>query len=693
MNEIYVVRQLLSRDNYIKYRKYIDVKEPHELVTLYKLLDKLHNDLQRDVSLNEFCMFAEQQQLENYVTTLRDESVPDSSIEEILLDISSRQWAYEHAKVAVDVYEGRKTLLDLQEHTLTLPTQKALIKSPWVTDSVDELKEAIDRTHGLRWRLPSIQDALGGLVKGNFGFLFARPESFTRDTEVLTTTGWKTVDSVTLDDEIAQVSESRVVTFTKPIAIHTHEQDEIIHIHDKLGRVDLAVTKGHGMVVEKKGKLVKVRADEVLYYQGVKHHTSGNGIGNSTLTCYDRLAIAYQADGSKRQYKGNLVFSLIKERKVNRLKDILHKCGYEYSLNQHKTGHWYFYISVNDGREYKKDFSWVDIRGVNTKYALDFIEELSYWDATRRTKTRFKFDTTNHDVANIVQAICSLGGFNCKLSISQDDRKVSYKDLYSLSIRTNYMPVDGQCIVKEVVPYTDTTYCFQVPTGALLVRRNGAVAICGNTGKTTFLATNFTYFATQTTQPVIWLNNEEEGRKVKARLMQSALQMPYERFMTMESSKIEEEYLKRTNHAIKLGDFAVLHRRDVEKILIDESPAILVIDQIDKIKGFKADRREVMLGELYVWAREMAKSHCPIIGVCQASGSAEGKKWLTMEDVAESKTSKAAEADFIIGIGKSHDEGYENLRYIHLIKNKLAGKTGHKITCRILPEIARYEDI
>lgn len=609
----------------------------------------------------------------------------------MLEKLVAKQWAYEHACLAVEVHEGKKDIDALLEHASESPVKGTLIKNPWVTTDVREIQKSVDRSAGLKWRLPSLQNALGGLMQGDFGFVFARPESFTRDTEVLTPAGWKRVDSVTMEDEIAQVSEYRLVTFTKPLSIDTHEQEEVIHIHDELGRVDLVVTKGHGMVIEKRGKLTKVRADEVMYYQGVKHHTAGYGVGNAALSCYDRLAIAYQADGSKRQYKGRLTFSLIKERKVQRLKDILGQCGYEYSVNQHKTGHWYFYVKVNDGRSYHKDFSWVDIKSVNPIYASEFIDELSYWDATRRTNSRFKFDTTSPEVADVVQAICSLGGFNCKLSVFHDDRKDTYKDIYSLSIRTTYQPVDGQCIEKEVIPFTDTTYCFQVPTGALLVRRNGAVAVCGNTGKTTFLASQVTYFAAQSTAPVIWANNEERGEKVQSRLIQSALQMDRDRFLSLDADLISTEYQKRTKGNLNLGDYARLHRSDIERICEEMHPAILVIDQIDKVKGFKADKRETMLGELYQWTREMAKEYCPIIGVCQASATAEGKKWLTMDDVAESKTTKAAEADFIIGIGKTHDEGQEDVRYIHIIKNKLTGNHA-RITCRIRADIGRYED-
>jgi hypothetical protein len=71
-----------------------------------------------------------------------------------------------------------------------------------------------------------------------------------------------------------------------------------------------------------------------------------------------------------------------------------------------------------------------------------------------------------------------------------------------------------------------------------------------------------------------------------------------------------------------------------------------------------------------------------------------------MANVADAKTSKQAEADWILGIGKVHDTGYERLRFLHLSKNKLMGDMDTDPKMRhgrwevlIDPEIGRYRDI
>lgn len=221
------------------------------------------------------------------------------------------------------------------------------------------------------------------------------------------------------------------------------------------------------------------------------------------------------------------------------------------------------------------------------------------------------------------------------------------------------------------------------------------------TGKTTFLASEITFFAEQLKEedgPILWINNEENGKKVKLRLFQASLGVPLPTLISnlAENQKI---YDNKTNGKIKLFDKAIVSKSDIEKLCKFFKPSLIVIDQIDKIRGFDGDREDLKLGAIYTWAREIAKTYCPVIGVTQADGTAEGKKWLTMDNVSNAKTAKQSEADWILGIGSTHAEGFEFVRHLHLSKNKLSGDTDTDPELRhgkqdvlIEPQIARYRD-
>ncbi len=223
-------------------------------------------------------------------------------------------------------------------------------------------------------------------------------------------------------------------------------------------------------------------------------------------------------------------------------------------------------------------------------------------------------------------------------------------------------------------------------------------------GKTTFLASETTYMAEQLKEeqgPILWLNNEEKGAKVKIRCYQASLGKPLAS-INSNTAAARAAYLNKTKGKHLLFDpKGAIHKSTVEKLCKKYKPSLIVVDQIDKIVGFDADREDLKLGAMYQWFRELAKTYdCPIIAVCQADGSGEGQKWLTMGNVANAKTAKQAEADWIIGIGKTADMGYENLRYLNVSKNKLAGDEDTDPTLRhgkkeviIRADIARYEDI
>lgn len=218
-------------------------------------------------------------------------------------------------------------------------------------------------------------------------------------------------------------------------------------------------------------------------------------------------------------------------------------------------------------------------------------------------------------------------------------------------------------------------------------------------GKTTFLSSEVSNMINQIDGDILWFNNEEQGNKVMLRVYQAFFGVKLEELYT-NIPRYKHLFQEATQGRFKLYDSASIDWRKVEKTLSKTNPALILFDQIDKIKGFDADREDLHLGAIYQWAREIAKTYAPTIGICQADGSGENQKWLTMANVSNAKTAKQAEADWILGIGKIHDPGWENVRFFHLSKNKLIGDEDTKPEWRhgkqavlIEPEIARYKDM
>ena len=243
--------------------------------------------------------------------------------------------------------------------------------------------------------------------------------------------------------------------------------------------------------------------------------------------------------------------------------------------------------------------------------------------------------------------------------------------------------------------------CLNKALGSVRQGDFGCMFARPETGKTTLLASETSFMLDQLPddRPLIWANNEEQGNKVMLRICQAYFGIRMDQLLAG-INKYKHEFMDRVGHKIKLVDSASIERGLIEDLCAKYNPGLVVFDQLDKVKGFKADRDDLVYGAIYQWGRELAKQYCPIISVCQADGTAEGNKYLYMNHMALAKTSKQAECDWILGIGKSHEPGGQFTRYLNISKNKLAGDDDSNPALRhgrfdvlIRPDIARYEDI
>jgi KaiC/GvpD/RAD55 family RecA-like ATPase len=306
----------------------------------------------------------------------------------------------------------------------------------------------------------------------------------------------------------------------------------------------------------------------------------------------------------------------------------------------------------------------------------------------------------------------SLAGDIAKMALDVEDGRSPVDDLLSLFSQFELQEVEDTSPVTVNMNLAEL-YTSQVATPGLRWRLKflnesfgslrkgdfGFIFARPETGKTTFLASEISHMVEQTDGNILWFNNEEQGNKVGIRCFQAVLGMTTDTLWS-DLERNQKVYDMKTKDQIKIYDFedsSSIQR--IEQILKTTKPALIIFDQIDKLKGFKAERKDLELKAIYQWAREIAKTYAPVIAVSQASGEAEGKTWLTMDMVDGSKTAKQGEADWILGIGKESDNT-SRFRYFNICKNKLLGdsdtlpeKRHGSAKILIRAEVARYEDL
>lgn len=305
----------------------------------------------------------------------------------------------------------------------------------------------------------------------------------------------------------------------------------------------------------------------------------------------------------------------------------------------------------------------------------------------RLSEAAFKFSTGNGKLESIHEAFGALG---VEVDSSTED---AFETTDLVALLSDHVQKPG---LRFRLNFLNKSL------GSLRKGDFGFIFARPETGKTTFLASEITAMLKQLKDedgPIIWFNNEEQNGKVLLRVYQAYFGVTLQQLLAS-PNKYADQFAAETRGKFLMPKEPKTTKAYVERLLKLHRPSLIIYDQIDKIEGFAADREDLMLGEIYKWARDLAKIYAPSIGVCQADGTGEGQKWLTMANVANAKTSKQAEADWILGIGCVHGEGTQAIRYLNISKNKLSGDTDTLERLRhgrsevlIEPHIARYRDI
>jgi replicative DNA helicase len=218
------------------------------------------------------------------------------------------------------------------------------------------------------------------------------------------------------------------------------------------------------------------------------------------------------------------------------------------------------------------------------------------------------------------------------------------------------------------------------------------VAARPDKGKTTFISSEGTHWASQldTLFPdekrcVMWLNNEGPGRKIVTRCFQSALNATVEELVQKSNGgSIRKEYaeaLGGRGGTLRIFDIHGMNNTEVEDMIRQHNPAVVVFDMIDNISfngatNNNGQRTDQLLESMYQWARMLGvKYDCAMVATSQISAEGDGQQWPTLPMLKDSKTGKQGAADVIITIGTVNDPMLAKSRWIGTTKNKKA-RTG-----------------
>jgi replicative DNA helicase len=185
--------------------------------------------------------------------------------------------------------------------------------------------------------------------------------------------------------------------------------------------------------------------------------------------------------------------------------------------------------------------------------------------------------------------------------------------------------------------------------------------------------------------------NEEPAIRTQMRAISCYTGMTREEIIL--EKKVAQSSWSEIKNNISMFDTVDWSMEDIDAHCEKHKPDIIVIDQLDKINvtGTYA-RTDEKLRQIYTSVREIAKRRdCAVIAISQASADAHNRNSISFDQMENSKTGKAAEADLIIGIGRNSNSDLENkIRTLCISKNKINGYHGEPV-CTIRRSISRYE--
>lgn len=325
------------------------------------------------------------------------------------------------------------------------------------------------------------------------------------ETEYLSQDGWKKISDYQDSDMVMQYdTKTKKASLCKPINYIKIKSDGFFHIKSKRG-IDQKISKEHIVIYEtSKGNFNKKSAFEFVE----QHNNSKLGHSGKFILNYDfdgkdlqinehllRLQVAIKADAYLANPKTYYyIFNLKRQRKIERLKVLLKNANIKYNVwTNEKTNYTHFSLNL----ECSKFLS--DWMFCSKKDAIIIFDELKYWDGRFNTvgNRLSQFYTSIKKDADFVQYIHNILGYKSYIStynrIGQKRGKYIRKNKEYTVTPTKQNRLLLERKNKLDIPFIESTeteykYCFTVPTGALVLRRNNNVFITGNSGKTMLAA-------------------------------------------------------------------------------------------------------------------------------------------------------------------------------------------------------------
>jgi len=348
-------------------------------------------------------------------------------------------------------------------------------------------------------------------------------------TECLTRDGFKYYNELSLNDEIATLNQGTgIIEYHNPEAIHIYDYDGDMYHFSTDNKVDTMVTPNHRMLVSRRKRANGVRkyadyeiirADELrgdykfrvgAEWHGTKLDCDTIDIGNLSITIgqYLRLGGYFASEGSSYFRSDTDGRFYISQNENTRVLDDMRTLmsdtkipHFEYVSSPNKVGNRCVRLICSDTdltRKLADDFGhlwhkkcvpqW--IKNLPPRYIQIFLDAVCDGDGCdHRGSGYWTYWTTSVKLADDIQELAWKCGYAPTIKPYTPEQKGGFdnrRDCYAVYWTTKndigkYPHVNSGDI--NITKYNGKVWCVTVPNGLFVTRRNGKLAIHGNSGR------------------------------------------------------------------------------------------------------------------------------------------------------------------------------------------------------------------
>lgn len=379
---------------------------------------------------------------------------------------------------------------------------------PTVIDYTDVSKFDMSDVPGFVTGLHDLDAALDKMYMGTTTILTGVAGCVDADTEFFDGTQWKRIADYVSGDKVLQYHMDGHADLCDPEKYHVYPCDEFWHLKSR--GVEQMVSDEHNIVyVTSKGHIQKKSALEVVnQYNSCESGFYGKFIttfkyGGEGLSLTDeelRVMCAVVCDGHfPNKINKRCRVNIKKMRKQDRMRKLLEAANIPYEVHKYNPQDLEYDTFYFEAPMKTKVFTeeWYNC----SQHQIDIIaQEILFWDGSMKNSTRMQYHTTVKENADFIQFVFSAHGWRSRLSV-QDRRgqargKYIRKSIeYTVSATSQNMVqmknrrASGPEHITRVPSPDGKKYCFTVPTGMLVLRRDGIINITGNSGKSSLLST------------------------------------------------------------------------------------------------------------------------------------------------------------------------------------------------------------